>query len=44
MYNSNKVQALITIFDGMPFETITSTYEWDSLSCAEQQTIETHLV
>lgn len=44
MYNSNKVQALITIFDGMPFEVITATYEWDELSCAEQQAIENHLV
>jgi hypothetical protein len=44
MYNPNKVQALITIFDGMPFEVITATYEWDELSCAEQQAIEEHLL
>jgi hypothetical protein len=44
MYNSNKVQALIAIFDGMPLEVATTTYEWDSLSCAEQQEIENHLV
>lgn len=44
MYNPNKVQALIAIFDGMPFEVVTATYEWDELSCAEQQEIENHLL
>ena len=40
LYNQAKLDAIISLFDGLTFDQVTTTSEWDELTCNEQMTIE----
>ena len=40
LYNQAKLDAIISLFDGLTFDQVTTTAEWDALTCNEQMTIE----
>ena len=40
LYNQAKLDAILSLFDGLTFDQVTTTAEWDALTCDDQMTIE----
>lgn len=41
--NEQKLNQLVSIFDGLTFEMAINTQEWDALTCDEQMCVEQEL-
>ena len=40
LYNQARLEAVLDLFGGLTFDQVTTTSEWDELTCNEQMTIE----